>query len=99
MNQIDEAIYSSCTCDAAAPATWAWTLLAGGGGVWLLLAKGPWPLTNGWFALLSGVAICPLLASFLTVNFAIAYSGRVRLAAAALFFIAGHAALGIERWM
>jgi hypothetical protein len=59
-------------------AAWAWTLLAGGGGVWLLLTKGPWP-------------------SFLKVNF-----GAVllwRLAAAALIFLAGHAALLIQGWM
>jgi hypothetical protein len=41
-------------------AAWAWTVVAGGGGLLLLLEKGPWPLTNGWFALLSGIAACPL---------------------------------------
>jgi hypothetical protein len=35
-------------------------LVAGGGGLLLLLKKGPWPPTNGWFALLSGLAACPL---------------------------------------
>jgi hypothetical protein len=77
-------------------AAWAWTLLASGGGVWLLLTKGPWPLTNGWFALFSGVAICPLLASFLKVNFATDVSWHLRLAAAALIFLAGHAALLVQ---
>jgi hypothetical protein len=35
-------------------AAWAWTFLAAGGGLWLLWTKGPWPLTNGWFALVFG---------------------------------------------
>ena len=34
---------------------WIWTALAGGGGLVLLLTKGPWPLTNGWFALLQPI--------------------------------------------
>jgi len=29
-------------------AAWAWTIVAGGGGLLLLWRKGPWPLTNGW---------------------------------------------------
>ena len=77
-------------------AAWAWTLVAGGGGLWLLLTKGPWPLTNGWFALASGIAVCPLLASFAKINFAVSLSGRIRVAVAALFFIAGHAMLLLE---
>lgn len=39
---------------------WAWALLAGVGGLVLLIHEGPWPLTNGWFAMLSGFAACPL---------------------------------------
>src|SRR6202795_4404704 len=34
-------------------AAWAWTIVAAGGGLWLFWTTGPWPLTNGWFALLS----------------------------------------------
>ena len=78
---------------------WAWTLVAAGGGLWLLLTKGAWPLTNGWFALFSGLAVCPLLYSFLKVNFAVAYSWRVRVGAATLFFLAGQIALLPERKM
>ena len=80
-------------------AAWAWTLLAGGGGVWLLLTKGAWPLTNGWFALFSGLALCPLLASFVKVNFGRAMSRPLRLGTAALIFLAGHVALFVERVM
>lgn len=46
-------------------AAWTWTVVAGGGGLLLLLEEGPWPLTNGWFALLSGIAACPLVSWFL----------------------------------
>ncbi len=77
-------------------AAWAWTLLAGGGGVWLLLTKGPWPLTNGWFALFSGLSLCPLLASFVKVNFGRVLSWPLRLGTAAFIFLAGHVALLVE---
>jgi hypothetical protein len=30
------------------------------GGLAALIVFGPWLLTNGWFALFSGVAACPL---------------------------------------
>ena len=43
-------------------AAWVWTIAAGGGGLWLMWTKGPWPLTNGWFALCSGLAACPVTA-------------------------------------
>jgi hypothetical protein len=76
-------------------AAWAWTILAGGGGLWFLWTKGPLPLTNGWFALLSGLSICPLTAWLLKRHAGIAVSGRVRIAAAALFFIAGKIALRV----
>jgi len=31
-------------------AAWVWAIVAGGGGLLLLLTRGPLPLTNGWFA-------------------------------------------------
>ncbi|HXC55580.1 MAG TPA: hypothetical protein VNU97_09805 [Rhizomicrobium sp.] len=72
---------------------WAWTLVAGGSGLWLLVTRGPWPPTNGWFALASGLCACPLTA-WLAKRFAgVALSGYLRLAAAAFFFLAGHLAL------
>jgi hypothetical protein len=74
-------------------AAWVWTVIAGGGGWMLLLEKGPLPLTNGWFALLSGIAACPLTASFLKKYAGITLSGRVQFAAALAFFIAGRIAL------
>jgi hypothetical protein len=73
-------------------AAWGWAILAGGGGIMLLVEKGPWPLTNGWFALASGVAAFPLTAWFANRAFGLVLSGRVRFAAAALIWAAGQIA-------
>jgi len=70
-------------------AAWAWTLLAAGGGAMLLIEKGPWPLTNGWFALFSGIAACPVTAWLSKRSCGVTLSGRVRFAAAALIWLAG----------
>ena len=75
---------------------WAWTIIAGGGGLVLLIQKGPWPPTNGWFALCSGVSACPLTAWLLKKYARFEPSGALRLAAAALFVVAGRIALAIE---
>jgi hypothetical protein len=77
-------------------AAWAWTILAGGGGLMLLFERGPWPLTNGWFALFSGLAACPLTATLLQKVAGIRLSDLARFAAAAAFFIAGHIALVLQ---
>src|SRR6266446_937216 len=66
-------------------AAWAWTIVAGGGGLLLLWTKGPWALTNGWFALLSGLSACPATGWFLKKYAGVTVSGYVRIAAAALF--------------
>jgi len=75
-------------------AVWAWTIVAAGGGLWLLWTKGRWPLTNGWFALLSGVAACPVTGWFVKKCAGVTVSGYVR-TAAALFFVAGRIALAV----
>jgi len=67
-------------------------ILAGGGGVLLLIERGPWPLTNGWFAMLSGIAACPLIAWLANRAFGITLSGRSRFAAAVLIWLAGQIA-------
>jgi len=74
-------------------AAWAWTIVAGGGGLVLLVIRGPMRLTNGWFALISGLAACPLTAWLAKKYANITLPGRVRLAAAVLIFIAGRIAL------
>lgn len=78
---------------------WIWAIAAGGGGLMLLIEKGPWPLTNGWFALAQGIAICPATAWALKYGAGVVFSGRARFLTAAFFFLAGHAALEIEKYM
>jgi len=73
-------------------AAWTWTILAGGGGVMLLIEKGPWPLTNGWFALCSGIAACPLTAWVAKRGLGVTLSGRAQFAAAGLIWLAGRLA-------
>ncbi len=73
-------------------AAWVWTVMAAGGGAMLLVERGPWPLTNGWFALLSGTAACPFTAWCAQRAFGIRLSGRVRFAIAALIWLAGQIA-------
>jgi hypothetical protein len=74
---------------------WAWAIVAGGGGLWLLWTKGPWPLTNGWFALLSGVSACPATSWFFKRYAGVTVSGYVRFGAATFFFVAGRIALAV----
>jgi hypothetical protein len=72
---------------------WAWAFLAGGGGFLLLLEKGPLPITNGWFALFSGILACPLTAYLLRRFAGLAVSGWARFFAAVFFIVAGRIAL------
>ena len=74
-------------------AAWVWIVMAGGGGFMLLLEKGPLPVTNGWFALLSGISTCPLTAWLLRKYAGITSSGCVQFAVALTFFVAGRLAL------
>ena len=76
-----------------AAAAWLWAVLAGGGGFLLLVEKGPLPLTNGWFAMLSGIAACPLTATVWRRANGHELSWRTQAIAAASFFIAGRIAL------
>ena len=74
---------------------WIWTITAGGGGAWLLATRGPTQLTNGWFALVSGLAACPFTASVLSRQQHGGVTRRALLACAVLFFIAGKVALAV----
>ena len=80
----------------AVVAAWCWTLIAGVGGLLLLLYLGPLPLTNGWFAMFSGIAACPALPSLIQK----VTGRRVRWGAcvvvAALIMAAGRAVVAIE---
>ena|SRR5690349_8252696 len=72
---------------------WAWAIVAGLGGLVLLIHQGPLPITNGWFAFLSGVASCPLTGSLVKRHTRLAMSIYVQLTLALLIFIAGRVAV------
>jgi hypothetical protein len=80
----------------AVVAAWCWTVLAGGGGFVLLLVRGPLPLTNGWFALFSGLAACLLLPGLIRRLSGRAVRWRVCLAVAAAIIVAGRITLLVE---
>ena len=74
-------------------AAWGWALLAGVGGLALLIHEGPLPITNGWFAMFSGVAACPLTGVILKRYAGIDVSFRAQLLVSLLIFIAGRLAV------
>src|SRR6516225_5490967 len=77
-------------------AAWAWTIIAGSGGLGLLITLGALPLTNGWFALFSGISACPLTAWLLKKYVGIRLSGWARVTIAFLFIVIGRLVLKIE---
>ena len=72
---------------------WTWAVIAGFGGLVLLIHQGPLPITNGWFAFLSGVASCPLTGSLVKRHTRFAVSIYAQLALALFIFIAGRVAV------
>lgn len=72
---------------------WAWVLLAGAGGLALLVHEGPLPITNGWFATFSGIAAYPLTASLLKECTCVTVPGYVQFAVALLILAAGRGAV------
>jgi hypothetical protein len=72
---------------------WVWALVAGVGGLALLIHEGPLPITNGWFAMFSGAAACPLTGLLLRKYADVTISIRTQLAIALLIFIAGRIAV------
>jgi hypothetical protein len=72
---------------------WIWGVLLGIGGLALLIDEGPWPLTNGWFAMFSGIAACPLTARLLKRYANIEVPLSVQLALALSISIAGRIAV------
>ena len=77
-------------------AAWAWTIVAVIGGLGLIITQGPLPLTNGWFALFSGISACPLTAWLLKRKAGITLSGWTRFAIAFLIIVLGRLVLKIE---
>jgi hypothetical protein len=76
-------------------AAWAWFFLASVGGLALLIHQGPLPITNGWFAMFSGIGACPLTASLLRRYFGLPVSRRDQFMVALLILIAGRIAVVI----
>jgi hypothetical protein len=72
---------------------WTWALIAGVGGFVLLIHEGPLPVTNGWFAMFSGIAACPLTGALLKRYAHVVVPDYVQLAVALLIFIAGRVAV------
>src|SRR6516225_2964822 len=72
---------------------WAWAFIAGVGGLMLLIDRGPLPITNGWFAMFSGIAACPLTASVLKRYAGVSVPGWVQFAVALLIMVAGRIAV------
>jgi hypothetical protein len=62
----------------------------------LIITRGPWPLTNGWFALFSGISACPLTAWLLKKYVGITLSGWTRFTIAFLFIVLGRLVLKLE---
>jgi hypothetical protein len=77
---------------------WFWMILAGGGGFGLIITQGPLPLTHGWYAMFSGIALCPATAWLLKRHAGIEVSFLARFVVAALFIAAGRLALVIGPW-
>lgn len=74
-------------------AAWLWFMLAGCGGLGLMITTGPWPPTHGWFVLFSGLAAWPVTAWASKKYLRVKLPGRVRIGAAALFVLAGRLAV------
>ena len=74
---------------------WGWFLLAGVGGLMLLIHEGPLPVTNGWFAMFSGIAACPGTAWLLKRYFRVNVPLGAQFAVAFLIWVAGRAAVAV----
>ncbi len=80
-------------------AAWGWVVVAGGGGLGLLLQHGPWPPTNGWFAMFSGISACPLWPTLLRRRANVRLPSWVQASIVVLFVVAGRVALRVERYL
>jgi hypothetical protein len=74
---------------------WAWCLFVGAGALGILFLRGPWPPTNGWFALMSALAACPLIGRLLRDRAHVPVSGTQQFAAAVLLVSLGRLALTV----
>ena len=74
---------------------WFWFCLAGLGGLGLLIHEGPWPLTNGWFALFSGLSARPAVGWSMRRYFGFNIPMGMQFAVAFLIFLAGRIAVAL----
>ncbi|HEY4128114.1 MAG TPA: hypothetical protein VGN70_08735 [Gammaproteobacteria bacterium] len=72
---------------------WIWGLVLSVGGLALLIHEGPWPITNGWFAIFSGLVACPFSAWLLKRYAGIKVPLSIQLVVALLISIAGRTAV------
>jgi hypothetical protein len=75
---------------------WGWALLTIIGGLGLIITLGPWPPTNGWFALFSGLAACPMTAWILRRYRGINFPGWTRFVVSLGIILLGRLTLKIE---
>jgi hypothetical protein len=75
---------------------WGWGLLTIIGGLGLIITLGPWPPTDGWFALFSGLAAWPPTAWTLRRYRGINFPGSARFVAAFAIILLGRLTLKIE---
>lgn len=77
---------------------WGWFVLAGLGGFGLILTEGALPLTHGWYAMFSGIALCPATAWLLKRTAAIELSYRTRFLIALAIMLTGRLMLIVRVW-
>ena len=77
---------------------WGWAIVAGGGGLGLIITEGPLPLTHGWYAMFSGIALSPPTAWLLKRYAAIELSYLTRFLIALAIILAGRLALIVRIW-
>ena len=75
---------------------WGWALVTIIGGLGLIITLGPCPPTNGWFALFSGLAACPMTAWGLRRYYGVNFPGWARFIIAFAIILLGRLALTIE---
>src|SRR5215471_2616752 len=75
---------------------WGWGLFGILGGLGLMITRGPWPPTNGWFVLFSGLTAWPPSAWALRRYRGINFPGWARFVVAFAIIVLGRFALKIE---
>ncbi|MBL6939738.1 MAG: hypothetical protein ISS15_04705 [Alphaproteobacteria bacterium] len=77
---------------------WTWFALSGLGGFGLILTTGALPFTHGWYAMFSGIALCPATAWLVKRATATEPSYPTRFLIALSIILAGRLALIVRVW-